>query len=152
MKRMCVLNSISKLSTVAMLVSTFALIGTAASVAGKKDTPQDVVSAGKSASAGLTDMQTALKDAQAIATRLQDPEVAARVLELAKRKDRKGLADLLKGEASSSQIRVKSVTDFTLILTILIGTKGYQLCISSTTDGCEHPSGAKGAVVFQESR
>lgn len=147
MKRVRVLNSVRKLSAIAVLAS-FALIGSTATYAGKKDTPNDVIRAGKDASEGLSAMEAALKDAQAIAARLQDPEVATRVLELSKRKDLKGITDLLKDAASSSQIRVKSVGDITIVITVFMGTKSYQLCIGN----CEHPSGAKGGVVFQESR
>ena len=136
-----------KLSLIAVLAMLTFIDATGAN-AGKEDTANDVIRAGKEASEGLSTMEAALKDAQAIAARLQNPEIAARVLELAKRKDLKGLADLLKGTASSSQIQVKSVGDIVITITILIGTKGYQLFIGD----CEHPSGAKGGVVFQESR
>jgi len=129
------------------MLASFALIGSTTSYGSRKDTQNDVIRAGKDASERLSTMEAALKDAQAIAARLQEPEVATRVLELAKRKDLKGLTDLLKGAASSSQIRVKAVGDITIIIEVFIGKKSYQLCIGN----CEHPSGAKGGVVFQES-
>ena len=147
MKRLSAILLVRKLSVIAVL-ATLASIGATGANSGKKDTANDVIRAGKEASEGLSTMEAALKDAQAIAARLQEPEVAARLLELAQRKDLKGLSDLLKGAASSSQIQVKSVGDIVITITILIGTKGYQLCIGD----CEHPSGAKGGVVFQESR
>jgi hypothetical protein len=52
----------------------------------KEDTSHDVMRAGKNASAGLKSMQVALKDAEAIAARMQHNEFAGRVLELQKRR------------------------------------------------------------------
>jgi hypothetical protein len=149
MKRTYVLNSIRKIGVIAIL-ATLVFIGNTASNAGKKDTPDDVIRVGKNASAGLSEMQAALKAAQVIAARLQDPEVAARVLDLAKRSDREGLAELLKGEASASQIRVESIADFHLVIEFFSGLNWYQLCIGN--EDCEHPSGAKGWVVFQQGK
>ena len=43
---------------------------------------------------------------------MQHSEFAGRVLELAKKKDLKGLGELLKSAASKSEVKVKSVEDF----------------------------------------
>ena len=77
----------------------------------KEDTTQDVIRAGKNASVGLKSMQVALQDAEAITARMQNSEFAGRVLEYAKKKDLKGLAELLKSATSKSQVQVKSVED-----------------------------------------
>ena len=49
----------------------------------KEDTSHDVMRAGKNATVGLKSMQAALKDAEAIAARMQHSEFAGRVLEFA---------------------------------------------------------------------
>jgi hypothetical protein len=50
----------------------------------KEDTSHDVMRAGKNATVGLKSMQVALKDAEAIAARMQHNEFAGRVLEFEK--------------------------------------------------------------------
>jgi len=114
----------------------------------KEDTSHDVIRAGKNASVGLKSMQVALKDAEAIAARMQHNEFAGRVLELAKKKDLKGLGELLKSAASKSEVKVKSVEDFKIEVIMLVDGKQYYVCIG---DGCHHHSGKTSPVVFEES-
>jgi hypothetical protein len=71
----------------------------------KEDTTQDVIRAGKNASVGLKSMQVALQDAEAITTRMQNSEFADRVLEFAKKKNPKVLAELLKSATSKSKFK-----------------------------------------------
>jgi hypothetical protein len=64
----------------------------------KEDTSHDVMRAGKNATVGLKSMQVALKDAEAIAARMQHNEFAGRVLELAKKRDLKDSANYLRAQ------------------------------------------------------
>jgi len=114
----------------------------------KEDTPQDVIRAGRNASVGLKSMQFALQDTEAIAARMQNSEFAGRVLEFAKKKNLKGLAELLKSATSKSQVQVKSVEDFKIEVIIMTDGKQYYVCIG---DGCHHHSGKKSPIVFEES-
>jgi hypothetical protein len=114
----------------------------------KEDTSHDVIRAGKNASVGLKAMQVALQDAEAITARMQHNEFAGRVLELAKKKDLKGLGELLKSAASKSEVKVKSVEDFRIEVIMLVDGKQYYVCIG---DGCHHHSGKTSPVVFEES-
>jgi hypothetical protein len=75
----------------------------------KEDTSQDVMRAGRNASVGLKSMQVALHDTEAIAARMQNSEFAGRVLECAKKKDLKGLSELLKSATSKSKVQAKPV-------------------------------------------
>ena len=71
------------------------------------DTVADVVRAGKNATPGLKSMQTALEAAQTIAERLQDHELAARILEHSKSKDLQGLTKLLQKETRGVKLEVE---------------------------------------------
>ena len=106
----------------------------------KEDTSQDVMRAGRNASVGLKSMQVALQDTEAIAARMQNSEFAGRVLECAKKKDLKGLSELLKSATSKSEVQVKSVEDFKIEVIIMTDGKQYYVCIG---DGCHHHSGKK---------
>jgi predicted xylose isomerase-like sugar epimerase len=114
----------------------------------KDDTTQDVVRAGKNAGVGLKSMQVALQDAEAITARMQNSEFADRILKFAKKRDLKGLAELLGSATSKSQVQVKSVEDFKIEAIIITDGKQYYVCIG---DGCHHHSGKKSPVVFEES-
>jgi hypothetical protein len=114
----------------------------------KEDTSQDVMRAGRNASVGLKSMQVALHDTEAIAARMQNSEFASRVLECAKKKDLKGLSELLKSATSKSEVQVKSVEDFKIEVIIMTDGKQYYVCIG---DGCHHHSGKKSPIVFEES-
>jgi predicted xylose isomerase-like sugar epimerase len=114
----------------------------------KDDTTQDVVRAGKNAGVGLKSMQVALQDAEAITARMQNSEFADRILKFAKKRDLKGLAELLGSATSKSQVQVKSVEDFKIEAIIITDGKQYYVCIG---DGCHHHSGKKIPVVFEES-
>ena len=114
----------------------------------KEDTTQDVIRAGKNASLGLKSMQVALQDAEAIAARMQNSEFAERILAFAKRRDLKGLAELLGSASSKSRVQVKSVEDFKVDAIIMTDGKQYYVCIG---DGCHHHSGKKSPIVFEES-
>ena len=98
----------------------------------KDDTTQDVVRAGKNASVGLKSMQVALQDAEAITARMQNSEFADRILKFAKKRDLKGLAELLGSATSKSQVQVKSVEDFKIEAVII--TDGKQYLSVSVTD------------------
>jgi hypothetical protein len=80
---------------------------------------------------------------------MQNRDFAARVLELSKKQDRVGLADLLKKEMPNQMILVRLVRDFRFDIWIFGGSDVFMFCISTEND-CEHPSGAKGSVVFQQ--
>jgi hypothetical protein len=130
----------------AILLLTFA--GGTALQADNKDTVDDVIRVGREARAGLGEIEAGLRDAQSITARLaQDRAFAGRVLELAKKNDKNGLAALLKSIAPSSQITVKNIQDFCIGITLCTQRRCYDLCIG---DCCKHPSGAKSPVVFSE--
>jgi hypothetical protein len=130
----------------AMLLLTFA--GGTALHADNKDTVDDVIRVGREARAGLGEIEAGLRDAQSITARLaQDRAFAARVLDLAKKNDRTGLAALLKSVAPSSQITVKNIQDFCISNTLCTQRRCYDLCIG---DCCKHPSGAKSPGVCSE--
>jgi hypothetical protein len=117
--------------------------------AGRTDTPEDVMRAAGKAADDLKPMEEGLKVALAIASRMQQREIAVQVLALAKKNDRKGITELLKTDKPTiEKIRVTSIKDFYLSISIAVGGKTYQLCIG---DHCRHPSGAKSPVVFTES-
>lgn len=118
--------------------------------ADNKDTPDDVMRAGRNAGAELNSTLAALRDVQAITARMErDRAFATQILDAAKKKDKRGLADLLKGEAHSSQITIQDIRDFAIDVFVTVGGKTYRLCISSDGD-CKHPSGQKSAVAFSE--
>ena len=71
---------------------------------------------------------------------MQTGEFSGRVLEFAKKKDLKGLAQLLKSATSKSQVQVKSVEDFKIEVIIMTNGKQYYVCIG---DGCHHHSAKK---------
>ena len=116
--------------------------------AGSKDTPEDVTRAAEKAAINLKKMEGGLKVAEAIADHLQERAFAVQVLELAKEKDRKGLALLKRQSPKIEEVRVTSIADFTVEIWVKVNGKGYKLCIG---DHCEHPSGKKSPVVFEES-
>ena len=117
--------------------------------AANSDTVDTVIGAAKGASTELSEIQNALKTAQGIADRMQNPDFAARVLEFSKRQDRVGLTELLKKEMPNQMILVGLVRDFTFNIWIFGGGDIFMFCVS-TKNECSHPSGAKGAVVFQQ--
>lgn len=132
--------------TLTVLLLAFA--GNTALHADNKDTVDDVIRVGRDARAGLGEIEAGLRDAQAITARLaQDRAFAAKVLDLAKKNDKQGLAALLKTVAPSSQITVKEIQDFCIANTLCTQSRCYDLCIG---DCCKHPSGAKSPVVFKE--
>ena len=86
---------------------------------------------------------------EAITDHMQERAFAVQVLELAKKKDRKGLAELLKRQSTKiEEVRVTSISDFSVEIWVKVNGKGYKLCIG---DHCEHPSGKKSPAVFEES-
>ena len=94
-------------------------------------------------------MEGGLKVAEAITDHMQERAFAVQVLELAKKKDRKGLAELLKRQSTKiEEVRVTSISDFSVEIWVKVNGKGYKLCIG---DHCEHPSGKKSPAVFEES-
>lgn len=111
------------------------------------DTVADVVRAGKNATPGLKSMQTALEAAQTIAERLQDHELAARILEHSKSKDLQGLTKLLQKETRGVKLEVELVKDFTIILQVYADGHVYNLCIGPD---CLLPNGQKSPIVFSE--
>jgi hypothetical protein len=115
--------------------------------ADNKDTIDDVVRAGRAAGPGLSTMQAALRDAQAISRRLEDRAFAGRVLEAAKKNDKQGVAALLKTAAPTSQITVKEIHDFCIDTFLCTDNHCYRLCVG---DCCKHPSGKTSPVVFSE--
>jgi hypothetical protein len=132
----------------APLAAGLVLATITAAHAGAKDTPEDVMRAGEKAAAALKEMDEGLKVAQALAARMQERGFATQLLELAKKKDRKGLAELLRKENQTvEEIRVTRLTDFTMEVWVTINGKGYHLCIG---DHCEHPSGKKSPIVFEQ--
>jgi len=138
-----------KISILTALVAVLILANTAATYAGRKDTPEDVIRAAQKAAVHLKKMEDGLKVAQAIASHLQERRFAVQILELAKKNDRKGLAELLKKEVPTiEQIRIISIADFYFYVSVEVNGKHYDLCIGD----CKHPSGAKSPVVFSESR
>ena len=136
--------------TVVLTIAIGLLVLTTNSVlrADNKDTPDDVMRAGRTANAGLTTMMNALKETQAIASRLEkDRAYATRVLEASKRNDRQAVAALFKSEAPRSQIQIQSMADFKIEAIIITDGKQYYVCIG---DGCKHRSGKSSPVVFEE--
>ena len=115
--------------------------------ASKTDTVDDVMRAGMTAKPILNSIQAALRDSQAIAARMEDRAFATQVFELAKKDDKKGLADLFKGIAPSSEITIQEIRDWTIRFFVHDSDHGYELCIG---DDCKHPSGAKSPVVFKQ--
>jgi len=116
--------------------------------AGSKDTPEDVTRAAEKAAINLKKMEGGLKVAEAIADHMQERAFAVQVLELAKKKDRKGIAELFKRKTPTiEKIRITSIKDFTIKIWVWVNGNGYYLCIG---DDCKHPSGAKSPVSFQQ--
>jgi hypothetical protein len=96
----------------------------------------------------LKQMDEGLKVAQAIASRMQQREIAVQVLALAKKNDRKAIAELFKRQTPTiEKIRITSIKDFTVKIWVWVNDSGYYLCIG---DDCKHPSGAKSPVSFQQ--
>ena len=144
------ITSISKIFFATMFAGILLLTNYSLLFADSKDTPANVMLAGKNASAGLNSTELALKDAQAIAARLgKDSAFATKALEAVKKKDQQGLAQILKSVAPNSQITIQQIGDFFFDGFLTIGGTTYRLCISSSSD-CQHPSGAKSPVVFSQ--
>ena len=97
-----------------------------------RDKPEDVMKAGKNASEGLAQVAVAMREAQAIAAHLErDRAFATRVLELAKRNDRSGLATLFKTDAPTGEVRVLEIKDFTVKISITAFGHTVTFCASS---------------------
>ena len=130
------------------MLTVVVFAGGSALRADNRDTVDDVIRVGRDARAGLTEIEAALRKAQAITSRLaQDRAFAASILELAKKDDKVGIANKLATVAPGSQITVKSIRDFSLDITYCDRSVCYGLCIG---DDCKHPSGAKSPVVFSQ--
>ena len=141
-------NRIGKASVAALMLTLVVFAGGTALRADNRDTVDDVIRVGRDARAGLTEIEAALRKAQAITSRLaQDRAFAASILELAKKDDKVGIANKLVTVAPGSNITVKSIRDFTLDITVCSKSICYVLCIG---DDCRHPSGAKSPVVFSQ--
>ena len=144
------ITRMSKIFFAAMFAAVLVLTSYLPLHAESKDTPDNVMLAGKNASAGLNSAELALKDAQAIAARLgQDLAFATKALEAAKKNDQRGLAQILKSVAPNSQITIQQIGDFFFDAFLTIGGTTYRLCISSSSD-CKHPSGATSPIVFSQ--
>jgi hypothetical protein len=144
------ITSISKIFFVTMFAVVLVLTNYLPLHAGSQDTPDNVMLAGKNASAQLNSMELGLKDAQAIAARLgQDRAFATKALEAAKKNDQQGLAQILKSVAPNSQITIQQIGDFFFDGFLTIGGTTYRLCFSTSSD-CKHPSGAKSPIVFSQ--
>jgi hypothetical protein len=139
-----------KTSLVRTALAAGLIVGNVLAVqAGSKDTPEDVTRAAEKAAINLKKMEGGLKVAEAITDHMQERAFAVQVLELAKKKDRKGLAELLKRQSTKiEEVRVTSISDFSVEIWVKVNGKGYKLCIG---DHCEHPSGKKSPAVFEES-
>jgi hypothetical protein len=141
-------NRIGRASAAVLALVLVSFTAISALTVDNKDTPDDVMRAGRNANAGLSPMLVALRETQAIAARLErDRTYATRVLEASKKNDRLGLAAILKSEAPRSQIQIQSITDFKVEAIIMTDGKQYYVCIG---DGCKHRSGKASPVVFEE--
>lgn len=97
-----------------------------------KDTPETVMEAGKNGVAGLQNLGTTIKEAQAISAHMaQDRGHAAKVLELARKNDRAGLAALFQKDAPTTKIEILEIKDFTVRLTL----DRIVVCVSNSK-GC----------------
>lgn len=142
------MNSISKASLVALMLSLVTFAGGTAPRADSRDTVDDVIRVGRDATAGLREFEAGLRQAEAITARLaQDRAFAASILELANKNDKVGIGNKLAAIAPGSKVTVNSIHDFTLAITVCANNKCYQLCIG---DDCTHDSGKKSPVVFKE--
>jgi len=139
---------ISKVSVFALILAFLAFTGSTALRADSTDTIDDVIRVGRSASAGLSEFETGLRQAQAITARLaQDRAFAASILDLAKKNDKQGIGSRLATINPGSRVTVNTIEDFSMDLTFCTNTRCYRLCVG---DNCKHPSGAKSPVVFDE--
>src|SRR5262249_1307278 len=111
------------------------------------ETPVVVIRVANAARPELESRLAAVRDAQAIVTRLQNRAFAAQVLDVSRKNDKKALSDLLKSAAPSRQINVTAIDDFTITFSFGTDSHDYTLCIG---DKCKHPSGAKSPIVFTE--
>ena len=102
-----------------------------------KDTPDTVMQAGKNGTDGLNAYLGVLRDAQAVSAHMaRDKEHSAKVLELARKNDRLGMAALFRRDAPSSQIEITEIKDFTVTyITKAADGKTTVVCVS-TSGGC----------------
>ena len=101
------------------------------------DTAEDVMQAGKNGVAGCQRFWTAIKEAQAIPARLaQDKGHAAKVLELARKNDRAGLAALFQKDTPAGQIEINEIKDFTVRLTYKRSDGTTVVICTSSDNGC----------------
>ena len=101
------------------------------------DTAEDVMQAGKNGVAGCQRFWTAIKEAQAIPARLaQDKDHAAKVLELARKNDRAGLAALFQKDTPAGQIEINEIKDFTVRLTYKRSDGTTVVICTSSDNGC----------------
>jgi hypothetical protein len=128
-------NSIAKF---AMGFGAGALIITSTSLlyAASKDTPQDVMKAGKNGSAEIAPMLTVIREANALMNKMgSDPKYAEAILKAANSKNQAELVALLKKEAPQSTIKVESVSDFTIVIVLQFGSHTLRVCASNES-GC----------------
>ena len=105
--------------------------------AADKDTPETVMEAGKHGVEGINNFLSVLKEAQAVSAHMaRDKEHAAKVLELAQRNDRAGLAALFKRDAPNSQIEILEIKDFTYKATYKREDGTTVIVCVSNSHGC----------------
>src|SRR6185503_17407795 len=103
----------TRVLSTAMLAGAVIFVTGSSLRADNKDTPDDVIRAGRNASAELNSMQTALRDAQAITARMErDRAFATRMVEAANKNDKQALTALLTSEARGSQVSIQGIRDF----------------------------------------
>jgi hypothetical protein len=104
-----------------------------------KDTPETVMQAGKNGVEGLNGYLQTLRELQAVHNRIAtDKSHATKVLELARKNDRSGLAALFKKDAPSTQVEVTDVKDFTVTATYKRADGSTVIVCVSNSLGCSN--------------